>query len=176
MSKESLEVLARLSNTKINVRDVCDQWLLITYDLPKSEEGDKARRQFLVQAAAIGATRHTDSVYLMPWTPSAESLALGLSKVVGGKVVVWTSTTTDTVQAAEITRNYDASLRPILDEIIERIDRINEYQVKGWYKRANRMIPKTDRMLAQAEQAILRRGSASLYALLVIVRKRYGLI
>ncbi len=176
MSKESLEVLSRLSGTKINVRDVCDQWLLITYDLPKSEEGDKARRRFLTQAAAIGATRHTDSVYLMPWTPGAESLALSLSQVVGGKVVVWTSTTTDSVQAAEITKNYDEALRPTLFEIIERIDRINEYNLKGWYKRANRMIPKTDRMLAQAEQAVIRRGSLSLYALLKLVQERYGLI
>lgn len=174
MSQESMEVLARLTNTEINVREVCDQWLLLTYDLPHNEAGDKARRKFLLESLAIGATRHTDSVYLMPWTTAAEMLALQLSRVTGGDVVVWRSNATSPEQAKEITKNYDASLRPILDDIAERIDRINEYQGKRYFKRANKMMVKTEKMLAQMEQAVLRRGSASLYIILEILQRRFA--
>lgn len=174
MSKESMEVLARLTGTDIDVREMVDSWLMVTYDLPHNEEGDRARRKFLSEAVAIGASRHTDSVYLMPWTPSAEALALQLSRVTGGNVVVWTSKTTDPGQAKEITESYDASLRPQIDEISERIDRIYEYENKRQFKRALKMMPKTEKMLAQMEQAILRRGSASLYILLQILQKRFG--
>lgn len=174
MSKESMEVLARLTGTEINVREMVDAWLMVTYDLPHNKEGDKARRKFLAEATAIGASRHTDSVYLMPWTPSAEALALQLSRVTGGDVVVWTSKTTDPEQAKEITESYDASLRPQLDEISERIDRIYEYENKRQFKRAAKMMPKTEKMLAQMEQAILRRGSASLYILMQIIQQRFG--
>lgn len=174
MSKESMEALARLTGTEINVRDMVDEWLLLTYDLPHNEVGDKARRKFLLEAMAIGATRHTDSVYLMPWTPSAEALALQLSRVAGGNVIVWTSKPTDQVRAQEITKSYDASLQPILEEISERIDRIFEYENKRWFKRANKMIPKTEKMLAQMEQAILRRGSASLLIYLQVLQLRFA--
>lgn len=176
MSKESMEVLARLTNTEINVRDVCEHWLLLTYDLPCNKAGDKARRKFLAEAMAIGATRHTDSVYLMPWTNSAEALAFQLARVTGGNVVVWTSTTTDPQQAKDVTRNYDEAIRPVLDDISERIDRAVEYQNKGWFKRANKMMPKTEKKLAQMEQAIMRRGSASLYVLLQVLQARFAKI
>ena len=173
MSKESLEVLARMTDTPIEVRDFVSKWLLLTYDLPHNEKGDKARRDFLLQARAIGATRHTDSVYVMPWTTTAESLALKLARA-GGEVIVWTSSTTDESKAKEITKAYDRSIEPILDEISERIDRMVEYLNKNQKKRAYKMMEKTERMLNQVEQAVQRRGSMELYVLLTIIQKRFG--
>ena len=70
----SIEVLARLTGTQIRCREICDRWLLITYDLPHNKKGDRARREFLDTAKIIGATHHTDSVYLMPWTPAADPI------------------------------------------------------------------------------------------------------
>ncbi len=51
----SLEVMARLTDSKIDAREICEKWLLITYDIPKTDEGDKARREFL-NNAALGLT------------------------------------------------------------------------------------------------------------------------
>jgi len=174
MSKESMEVIARMTDTEINMRDLVSKWILITYDLPHTEAGDKARREFLMQAKSIGAARHTDSVYLLPWTPSAELLALQLSRV--GDVVLWTSSTTDEGKAKEITQSYDKGIEPILDEISERIDRISDYEIKHYLKRANKMIPKTERMLNEVEQTIMRRGSVSLYLMLQIIKKRFAIV
>lgn len=166
-----IEVMARMTDTKIEARELVDRWLLLTYDLPHNEKGDSARRAFLNQAKMIGATRHTDSVYLMPWTKHAEVLALELARA--GEVCVWTSQTTDETKAAEITRSYDKGLQPQLDEISERIDKITYNLSKDRMKRAYKMIEKTERMLDNIEQAILRRGSAELYVLLSIIKERF---
>lgn len=166
-----LEVLARMTDTKIEAREICDKWLLLTYDIPHNENGDRARREFLDRARLIGATRHTDSVYLMPWTKHAEVLALQLARA--GEVCVWTSQTTDEVKATEITKSYDKGLEPQLDEISERVDRITYYINKNWMKRAYRMVDKTERMLDNMEQAIIRRGSAQLYILLSLIKERF---
>lgn len=174
MSKQTLEVMSGLTDTPIETRELVDKWLLVTYDLPHTEAGDKARREFLLKAQAIGATRHTDSVYLLPWTPQAELLALQLARI--GEVVLWTSTTTEEGAAKEVTRVYDKGLEPILDEIAGRIDRINEHLEKRRYKRANKMIPKTERMLNSVGSAIERRGSGPLHAYWQILWKRFGLL
>ena len=172
MSKESLETVATLSGSKIDIRDVCDHWLLLTYDLPCTPEGDMARREFLATAASMGATRHTDSVYLMPWSPPAEALALQLAKT--GDVVVWSSKPATPEKAAEVTKAYDASLVPTLDEIGERIDRQVEYEKKGYWKRALRMYPKTERLLDDIDAAIRRRGSQPLMIYLELLQKRFA--
>ena len=167
----SLEVMARLTDTKIETHEICDKWFLITYDIPKTEEGDKARREFLAQAKLKGAVSHTDSVYLMPWTPDAEAIALGLAKV--GDVCVWTSQTTDNLQAIEVTKNYDKSLGESIDEIVERLDKIESYIVLDQNGRAYRMIPKTDLMVEEMDKAIMRRGSAALLTNFLLIKARY---
>jgi len=170
----SIEVMARMTGTEIEARELVDKWLLITYDIPHDEKGDKARRAFLNEARLIGATRHTDSVYLLPWTKHAEVLALQLARA--GEVCVWTSNTTDEAKATEITRNYDKGLQPQLDEISSRVDRIAQNISKGWMKRASMMANKTDKMVDNMEQAIIRRGSAQLYILLKLIKERWNAV
>lgn len=167
----SLEVMARLTETNIEAREICDKWLLITYDIPHNEAGDKARAQFLQNAKAAGASMYTESVYLMPWTKEAEMLALQLARA--GEVCVWTAQTTDVAKAAEITRNYDSSLSPRLDEISGRIDKISAHLEDGHQGRAYRMIEKTEKMLWDIEAAIIRRGSAQLYVMLTLIKRRF---
>ena len=168
----SIEVLARLSDVEIDTREICDKWLLLTYDIPQSEKGNKARRRFLQTAKLIGATRHTDSVYLMPWTSAAEGLALQLAKA--GEVCVWTSQTTDEGKAQEITKSYDRGLVPILDEVVERIDKIDDHLNKKHFKLADKMMTKTEKMLAGIKQAIIRRGSAELFIYLTTIERRFN--
>ena len=173
MGKESIEVMARMTDTPIVVKDICDKWLLLTYDIPHNEKGDKARRDFLVKARSIGAAWHTDSVYLMPWTPDAEVLALQLA-LSGGDVVVWTSNTTDASQAKVITQSYDRNIQPVLDEIGERLDRIVVHLDKKRSKRADKMKVKTESMLGSLEQAIRRRGSADLFTYWTVLNRRFA--
>lgn len=169
-----LEVMARMTDTNIEAREICDKWLLITYDIPVSKAGNKARAEFLANARLIGAARHTDSVYLMPWTKNAEVLALRLARA--GEVCVWTSQTTDEAKAREITKSYDEGLQPQLDEISERVDRIAEHINKNRMKRAHKMVEKTERMIDNMEQAIIRRGSAQLYVLLALIKRRFQVV
>ena len=175
MSKESLEVMARITDSRIQVRDVVDKWMLLTYDLPNTEAGNKARVQFLAIASAIGAIQHTESVYLMPWSPEAEHLALSLAKTEGGDVVVW-SQATPLNRQEEITASYDAALRPQLKEISVRLDKMDGYRFTNHLKRFQQMVPKTERLLANAEAAIERRGAEVLVVWLEILKGRYAQI
>jgi len=173
MDTTTMEVLARMTGSVMpEVRAICDKWLLICYDIPHTPQGDKARREFLSAARQVGASSFTDSVYLMPWTPSAEILALGLARA--GKVCVWTSETTDKARAEEITESYDQSMSPMLDEIEERIDRIDFHLDKKRFKRAKKMMDKTELMVNSTRDAIIRRGSAELYIQVTLLERRFN--
>ena len=171
----SIEVMARLTDTEIEANEICERWLLVTYDIPKTKAGDIARREFLTKAKLVGAVSHTDSVYLMPWTPDAENIALGLARA-GGQVCVWTSQTTDNLQAVEITRNYDAGVERQITKIEERLDKIEKNILAEHNKRAYKMVLKTDKMVEEMDKAILRRGSAILYVRFLAVKVRYQML
>lgn len=70
------------------LKTIIDDFVLITYDMPAKEE--KARKAFLRDARAIGAIMHTQSCYLMPYTPGSFTLANELAAK-GGNVIVWRS-------------------------------------------------------------------------------------
>jgi hypothetical protein len=172
MSIEGMEVLARMTDSKIKLRSIIDKWLLITYDLPNNEAGDKARAEFLIKASAVGATRHTDSVYLMPWSPEAETLALELAKTEGGEVIAWAQAE-PLNHKEDITAGYDAALKPIMKEISARLDKMMSYRHDNHQKRVIQMIPKTERLLQNAEAAVTRRGSEVLAIWLELLKQRY---
>lgn len=166
----SLEVLARLTDTKILAKEICDKWLLITYDLPKTKEGNQARNRFLSRARALGATKHTESVYLMPWTGEAEAMALSLAAA--GQAVVWSSQTTNPQEATRITENYDKQMLPQIEALSERLNKIEDHWRNNHKKRLERMMDKTAKIIANLEAAIIRRGSAELYFLLLLQKRR----
>lgn len=167
----TLEVLARMTDIKIEAREIVSKWLLLTYDIPVTEEGNKARYQFYLKARHLGATQHTESVWLMPWVPEAELMALDLAR--NGKVIVWTAATTTESQAAEITQRYDKALIPVLREISVRVDRIARFIEQEKTGLAKKMIEKTGIMLKDMEKAILRRGSASMLIYLLTIKQRF---
>lgn len=173
MGKETLKMLARLSDTQIEMREIVSSWLLLTYDIPCTEAGNKLRHKFLETAKLIGAAKHTESVYLMPWTPEAELLALELAA--GSKLYVWTSTP-EVAKAKEITEQYDQELEPTMDDISDRIERVWENINNNRRKRALKMLGKTEKMLANAERAVIRRGSAELYLYLLVIKRRFATV
>lgn len=172
MSKEGLEVLARMTDSKIQIREVVDKWILCTYDLPHTDEGDKARARFLMMASAIGATRHTDSVYVLPDSPEAINLALELADTEGGEVIVW-GQAVPLNKEKEITEAYDEALRLLLVEISGRLDRMAGYRQQNYVKRVNQMVPKTERLLGDAEGITARRGNEVMALWLELLKQRF---
>lgn len=165
----SIEVMSRMSGIPLEAKEIVGQWILLTYDIPKTPEGDRARRKFLDGAYAIGATQHTSSCYYMPWTQEAECLAFEVAGV--GKACVWTSKPTDE-QAKELTENYDAGLEKLLDEISERLDKVQKHWQNEHYKRATKMAEKTKDKLDKLVEAVQRRGSEDLATYATILLRR----
>lgn len=173
-NSQTLQALATMKGVEIKTKDIVSKWLLLTYDLPHTEEGDKARRDFLQRARLAGATCHTESVYLMPWSLEAELIAINLSSIKGGEVWIWTSDVVDQEKARFLTERYDNDLKPQLEEVDSRIDRIWEHANEGHLKQAKRMMEKTEELLHAVTEAIIRRGSAILYLEAQLLARRWA--
>ncbi len=175
MEKENktaeLEVTAALSGVEVKTREICDKWILLTYDMPHNEAGDKARREFLMNARALGAHQHTESVYLLPYSTEAGEAILNLTKA--GKVFVWTSESTSQTQAAEVTRNYDAELRESLKKLSKRVDRMIELKKDNKFGILNKMREKTDQIIDSMGDAVRRRESLDLSIIYQAIVARY---
>jgi hypothetical protein len=170
---ETLEVMARITDSKIKLRDLVDSFILITFDLPVTEAGNKARWEFHKKAAEIGAVCHTESVYLMPDSPEAQSLALKLAKTEGSEVVCW-GNAQPLNNIAEITAGYDKKLKVILREISTRLDKMAGYKQLNQRKRCLQMAVKTDKMLMGVEAAVFRRGSEVMAVWVELLKQRYA--
>ncbi len=166
-----LEVTAALSGVEVKTREICDKWILLTYDMPHTEEGDKARREFLLNARALGAHQHTESVYLLPYSAEAGEAILNLTKA--GKVFVWTSESTSRAQAAEVTRNYDVELKESLKKLSDRVDRMIELKKNAKFGILNKMREKTDEMMSSMGDAVRRRESLDLSIIYAAIADRY---
>lgn len=171
---KALEILAKLSGTNIPIKAVIQDWILITYDLPNNKEGSKTRYEFLKKAREIGAVPHTESVWLLPLTPESQVMALEIAKK--GKAVVWTSTTAETGKSEEITKRYDDGIMPAVKEVEKRIDKIAVHLKDRKFKLAEKMSDKTERMINNLEQAIIRRGSQELYIFVLLLKMRFNSI
>jgi len=166
----SIEVMARMSGIPLQVKEIIDTFLLLVYDIPKSTEGNRARRKFLDGARMIGAVKHTSSCYYMPWTQEAELLAFEVATA--GHACVWTSKPTDVEQAAELTEAYDFDLEKLLDAVAVRLDKIQEHWEAEHHKRVEQMAEKTKEKLDGLIEAVQRRGSKDLAAYAEILHRR----
>lgn len=169
---DSLRTIALLDGVDLPVRDVCENWLLLTYDLPNTEEGNKLRSEFLRTAKRMGAVQHTESVYLLPWTQQAELLAMEIAKI--GNAFIWTSHPQDPGQAAEITEDYDNKIvEGILSDISDRLEKMEESAGLGNSRSFHRMVEKTEDMITEARIIARRRGSKHLINVIDAMEKRY---
>ncbi len=171
MEITELEVTAKLEGVQVNTREICDKWILLTYDLPHSEEGNRARREFLANARRLGACQHTESVYLLPYNGATIEACLELAKA--GKLFVWTSESTDPVQAKQVTKQYDQELTKMLKSLGKRVDRMIVLKNEGKYGRLNQMRKKTDEMMAAMQDAVTRRESLDLAVIFWSINARY---
>lgn len=152
------EAVARLRDVTINQRELVDEWLLITYDIPVTDEGKIARAKFLKNAPRIGAMMHSRSVYLMPNTNQAQMAAVDLSATVGGEVYIWTSKV-EGEQAKQITAFYDRRIKEEIDHLNERIQKEETLILTEKYGMADRMHRKTANLYRQLLFAVAQRGS-----------------
>ena len=155
------QMLAKFDGIEFNVKELVEDWILVTYDLPVTPEGNAIRYKFLQKAPRIGAVMHTRSVYLMPLTKQTEIAALELSKG-EGKVFVWTSNITDEQTKRELTELYDSRIGADVKMLGERIKRINQHILVERYGFARRMLDKTIALFNNALFAVAQRGSKEL--------------
>lgn len=157
-----LELMARLTDSPLTIKTFIDSWILLTFDLPHNEEGDRARREFLANAKRLGAVMHTESVYYMPFTQAASLTALEMAKVKGGEVHVWYSQTPDEQKAIELTKDYDERLVPEITKLDERGQKIMGHIGEGHYEMAKKMLDNTWDTVNGLAKAVAARGSEEL--------------
>lgn len=169
------ETFAKLQGVEIHTRELVDEWILITYDIPVTEAGKIARAKFLDMAPRIGAMMHSRSVYLMPNTQQAQLVAVELSKTVGGQVYLWTSKM-EGDKAIEITRFYDNRLNEEITNIEDRMEKEALLIKEEKLGMADRMHRKTANLFNQILFASAQRGATPevIQKLTTIEIKLYG--
>ena len=155
---KTIEILARIEGAELKERELVDNWILITYDLPVPD-GNKARDIFLKKAPKIGAVMHSRSVYLMPLTPETEIAAYELAKVPNGDVFLWTTKVTNPEIQKKITEFYDSYLEERVYEISKRIEKIQKFIVENKRGLAKRVLRKTTSLFNQLLFATVQRGA-----------------
>lgn len=175
MNIKIAQTFAKLQGVEIHAKELVDEWLLITYDIPVTEEGKIARAEFLDLAPRIGAMMHSRSVYLMPNTQQAQLASVKLSKIAGGKVYIWTSKM-EGEKAVEITRFYDRRIDEEIKNIEDRMDKEDELIKSEKLGMADRMHRKTVNLFNQVLFAAAQRGATpeTIKKLTTIECKLYG--
>jgi DNA-binding transcriptional regulator PaaX len=154
------ESFAKLQGVEIKARELVEEWILITYDIPVTEEGNEARLKFLKQAPRIGAMMHSRSVYLMPNTQQAQLASVELSKINGAEVYLWTAKV-EGEQAVQITDFYDTKIQEQIDTINRRIAQEDALIADEKFGMADRMHRKTANLFSQSCFTVAQRGATA---------------
>jgi hypothetical protein len=162
------KILAKFAGIEFKARELVDEWILVTYDLPATEEGNKARQDFLRLAPRIGAIMHTKSVYLMPNTNECQTATVALAKI--GNVFIWTSKPNSEAGAKEVTDLYDAKIKAEIKKLEDRTKQIRKNMANDKNGMANRMIEKTIDIFNNSVFSAIQRGNADIYNKLVSMR------
>lgn len=176
---QTAKMLAKLEGVNFQHRDLVGKWILITYDLPVTDEGNRIRYEFLKKAPQIGAVMQNRSVYLMPLTKATEMAALQLSKAYNGSVYVWTSSAMDEEINKQLTELYDRRINEEISDIKSRIRKINDHIKEEKFRFAKMMVKKTVTLFNNALYGVAQRGDKkafheleSLYSEIVEIQER----
>lgn len=157
------ESLAKLDGIKLNARELIDQWILITYDLPVTKEGNKVRFKFLKKVNRLGGVMQSKSCYLLPWNNEAEVAALDVARFVGSTAYIWTSSLPDAETKEKVTHFYDEQLQIRIDSIKERLSRIEFHRGNEEERIAKMMMRKTVIFFNDLLYAAYSRGSSEIF-------------
>lgn len=166
---ERAKMIAKMEGIEFKERELVEDWILITYDLPATPEGNQARLLFLKKAPKIGAVMHTRSVYLMPLTVETEMASLELLKV--GNVFVWTSKVSGE-NGKKLNEIYDKKLFEDISSLKKRMEKINNYILNGRNGFANRMLKKSIELFNQILFAVVQRGNKKFYDELTTIKNQ----
>ena len=168
----ALETMAKLTGIDIQIREFSDEWMLITFDIPVTEEGNKARANFYKIAQKAGYVQHTESVYLAPHSPEAELAALEIAEA--GRIFVWTSRVGDELRAREVTKNYDTKATELFDEADKRLARIQSHIEDKKFGIARRMLTKTSDLIDSLVKITAQRGSIAFVERIVAIKMKFN--
>ena len=139
----TLGVFCQFAGIPLEIKEFHDSWLLLTYDLPNTAEGIKARSTFLNKARWLGAVQFNESVYMVPWTPAANVIIANLAGVENSEIAVFKTNVEDKTQVVDMTTKYDDSVRKAIDSLIPRVAKIYEHAKNERYGRVKQMAKKT---------------------------------
>jgi len=169
MKCKKAAMLAKMDGSvEFHEKELIADWILITYDLPVTAEGNAARSKFLHLAPRLGAMMHTRSVYFMPQTQESEVAALELSRV--GKVFVWTSNLQGE-KSKELTEIYDSRIKDEIKVVLRRLARIRNHIKDGKEGFAERMLDGTVQQFNMALYAVIQRGNRKMMDAMLSIRK-----
>jgi hypothetical protein len=169
MKCKKAAMLAKMDGkVEFHEKELVEDWILITYDLPVTKEGNAARSKFLHLAPHLGAMMHTRSVYFMPQTQQSEMAALELSRI--GKVFVWTSNLQGE-KSKELTEIYDSRIKDEIKVVLLRLNRIRKHIKEERWGFAQRMIDGTIQQFNLALYAVIQRGNKKMMEAMIDIRK-----
>lgn len=148
-------------DAKLVIQEVVTKFALITYDLPATKEGAKARAEFLESARFRGAIMHTESVYLAPFSIVNDLGVLKTAKV--GEVRIFVAVPLEKDDCAKMTREYDKKISEVFKEAEDRFEKVSQHVADGQYGLAHKMMPRTSEWIDALKKAAIARGSQHLY-------------
>ena len=101
---------------EVPMKRIEENWILITYDIPRSE--GSLRKRVLRRLHKIGAIQFTESVYYMPYNPASLKAARDVSE--GGEIIVWFSKV-EGADAALLTKRYILKIAHELEVLKNKI-------------------------------------------------------
>lgn len=159
-SIQSLEMMGRITDTKIQTRELISDFVLLTFDLPTTKEGNAARYEFYKAARRAGMVSHTESVYFGPANPESEAAIFEVASK--GNAFIWYSRVPEK-EAILLTKTYDAALGERFKEVEARLTKISLRLEDGnKLGMARKMLEGTKQMIDTLVQAATYRGSQSL--------------
>jgi hypothetical protein len=163
-AEAELKLLGDLMDVTVDVKEVMSSFALITYDIPSTEEGNKARSEFLIASKRAGIVQHTESVYYGPWSMDYNFLIVDLEQIAGSTVYVWKTDIADPNMAMALTRHYDTTVLKWMDEFDGRLDTMLDHLAAGKHGIAVRMFKRTGEMVNELDKTCKRRESTILTA------------
>ncbi len=131
--------------TKAEEKELILDFVLIMYDIPAVEK--QLRRRFIRDALEMGAEQYTESVYLLPFSEKALTMANELESA--GHAVVFSAHQHDMTKAVEINVKYAAGIKNRCKAIEQRLVIVQDYIKRGCLLRAQGMGEKTGKLLKE---------------------------
>jgi len=102
-------------------KEILEDWILITYDIPRGKEGHALRHWLIRKLRELGAMMFTESVYYLPYSPKAYE---AITRLEGrAKCYVWRAKLTEYEDAKEVTKRYRNERKILLATLRTFIDK-----------------------------------------------------